>query len=182
MEELFDKKDVFTVLNTSEAEKFEGEVGYFANDLEGLKYSIRNNDSEVLTKVVTSNDDDKPFWYDSPTGDREYAFALFLPVNKVKVQYQETKYRPFNDFEEFKNKTGLRVGSCVTLRLKDRDCDTEYISENLITNMVSEFKHSRLEDQHIYFGITEYTFTELLKVFEYKDLETGEWCKFGVKE
>lgn len=170
MEELFDKKDVFTVLNASEAEKYEGEVGYFANDLEGLKYSIRNNDSEVLTKVITSNDDDKPFWYDSPTGDREYTFALFLPEDKVKQK--ERKWVACRSVNLLLSMMNKRVGDALTYHKK---------GEATIHNCIITEIHFDDYCSFVVLGSKQFSAKTLFEDYEWREECQLNWRPFGME-
>lgn len=162
---LFDKKDVFTVLNACDAEEYLNTKGYFAETLSVLNANIKDGITDTLRNIETDN------CFSFVTDNDN--FPLFLPASKVIKL--EKKYRPFKTIEEFKK----------TLNISDFGEPIEYRDSNgnqyvAVWNGYLE-KNNKLEV--ISLGGWVYTARGLFECcFEFFNEQTEEWQPFGVAE
>ncbi len=117
----YHKKDVLTILNLDEAEKYVGEEGYFSDrcyaELGLWEYGR-------LVELLKDETVESVFYAANEDGDEiNYFgyFGLFIPAEKVKETATTTEFRPFANAEEFERVTGYKAGDLVTLYIKDRD-------------------------------------------------------------
>lgn len=80
MKSVFDKKDVFSVLDAEFAESYIGKEGYFGDSLSELDMRIKNKDSHTLIKC---DRDDAYLAFTFDDGFEEISRALFIPAEKV---------------------------------------------------------------------------------------------------
>lgn len=84
----FDIKDVKSWYNRHDVKV--GDEGYFADEIEELK-------TENRTRRIAEILDDHAFCFCAPTN----RYSFFLPLNAVKKDKPEKKYRPFKNLYEF---------------------------------------------------------------------------------
>ncbi len=164
MLKLFDKKDVFTILNAEEARVYEDRVGYFGDSLDELQNAVEENDYDVLIRVITTKDVVRPFMHVPGPCDCLRPHALFLPVEKVNRE--EDHYRPLtlNEFNEI-----FKLGQIITFRSED------FFGKRMYTGYTCG-KNSNCKvdlSGHLY------DLDELFENFEYQNTN-GDWCRFGM--
>ena len=78
----FDRKDIFTVVNAEEAQKYIGQQGYFGCSFGLLKTMIDSKSTETLLEIL---DEDClcRFISTSFSSSRTSRWCLFLPAAKV---------------------------------------------------------------------------------------------------
>ena len=140
----FDIKDVKSWANRHDVKV--GDEGYFAGNIEELKTEVNR------TRMIAEIFDDHVFCFRTPTN----RYSFFLPLDAVKEDKSEKKYRPFKTISELEyelNKDNrsahqfLSVGNDIFIRNKntnqlthliitriDRDAET---SEVLFVNGMS---------------------------------------------
>lgn len=155
---LFDKKDVFTVLNASEAEAYEGEEGYFADSLEDLQNFVKENITRKLYFIARTH------------SEYQNNAALFLPASKVKRTRK--KYRPYT-LEEFYNI--FPVGSLITFHQKDSDYRGVWLFTGYATGSNLAGKDS------LYLGAHVFNLQELFDDYQWID-KNENWHCFGIEE
>lgn len=168
MSELFNKNDVYSVLNVDEAKVYEDKKGYFGNSLDDLQRAVEADNSDFLVKVMTTDTESKPFISVSGPCDGLLHNALFLPVDRVKKVKNE--YRPFTLFEF--NET-FKLGQIITFR--SADTDKGIFGKSIYTG----YLYTEDGDIKIDLAGHLYTLDELLETFEYQNTYGG-WYKFGV--
>lgn len=85
----FDIKDVKSWANRHDVKV--GDEGYFADNIEELK--AENNRTRRIAEIL----DDHAFCFCAPTN----RYSFFLPLDAVKEDKPEKKYRPFKNLYEF---------------------------------------------------------------------------------
>lgn len=173
MSELFNKKDVYSVLNVEEAKVYEDKKGFFGNSLDDLYRAVEADNSDFLVKVMTTDTESKPFISVSGPCDGLLHNALFLPVDKVKKDKKvKAEYRPFT-LCEF-NET-FKLGQIITFRSADADTDKGIFGKRIYTG----YLYTEDGEIMIEFSGRFYTLEELFENFEYQNTYGG-WYKFGV--
>ena len=158
----FDRKDVFSVANAEEAQKYIGKEGYFADRLSELTEAI-----EGLTLSLDEIDLESDMPY---CAYGEGASQLFLPSDKVKEVEEPKKYRPFKSTDEFLK--FYKVGQVIHIKNK---------SDNLeqLTSIVAVFIRCYC---CVCLGTNNNAlpFEDLFKKYEINI--NGNWQPFGVEE
>lgn len=169
MNNLFDKKDVYSWSNAEEAKEYLGKDCYFAHSVGGLSEHIKTGVMGILKDIFNSN-------YDAVScafGDGTSTWGLCLPADKVIEVEEPKKWRPFT-LEEFLNK--FSVGTKISMREKDQTRSFYCLFGGYQTD------NDQTEKSHILvIGSLWYSLNELLNNYEYLD-EHGNWQPFGVKE
>lgn len=84
----FDIKDVKSWANRHDVKV--GDEGYFADEIEDLK--AENNRTRMIAEIL----DNHAFCFCTPTN----RYSFFLPLNAVKKDKPEKKYRPLKSIDE----------------------------------------------------------------------------------
>lgn len=161
---LFNKKDIFTIIDIEEAEMYLNSKGYFGDSIKELNDNIKQGFVYELEEI--SHNDDDVFVYKSK-GQSDYN-SLFLPIEKVKM-VKEPKWREFRTFEEFFLVVGS-LGCHVRYRQKD-DISNEFLS------VVNSFNYKA---RTFTIGAHIYGFNELFTRYEF--YQNQKWQPFGVRE
>lgn len=141
----FDKKDVYSWSNAEEAKEYLGKDCYFAHSVGGLSEHIKTGVMGILKDIFNSN-------YDA--------------VSEVE---EPKKWRPFENFSEFRCWTGKGVGSVIVYRDKLTNDELEAV-----------IIRSKLYENFVEIGAVEYTFKELFNQWEWLS-NRNEWQPFGIK-
>lgn len=167
----FDIKDVKSWANIQSLKI--GDEGYFFNNISSFR--TLNIDHAQCGKI-TYIDENWGRCFKSDF-DRFNSYYFFLPLNAVKADKPEKRYRPFKtiaEVDELLAKANVKhfcfVNSVLYLRYKTKPNITKHIS---ITNLEVDTKTNRLR------FINSFTPKYLVKTFEIK--LAGEWFPFGVE-
>lgn len=98
--------------------------------------------------------------------------SLKIAMNGICEDFKMV-IRIFTDIQDFKDNTGFKVGSAITVRCKAVGEQDYKVSEKLITGM-------DYSTNEIFLGTQRYSLLTLAKQFEYLDGKT--WKKFGELE
>ena len=170
MSELFNKEDIFTIVNAEEAKQYIGKEGYFASNLAELKKNI-NSDSHILSDILDDNASARFMYVDKCT---DMVFELFLPADKVKQT--EKKWRPFRYMDEFSYHIFMvkNFHSILhTIKVEDKQTSIRYE-----LNIIGEFEKGLVLP--IYGALTFQELFERLKIYN-ENHQIG-WQPFGVEE
>lgn len=154
----FDIKDVKSWANRHDVKV--GDEGYFADEIEELK-------TENRTRRIAEILDDHAFCFCTPTN----RYSFFLPLNAVKKDKPEKKYRPLKSIEEmgrFFNHSVMNANNFITYRSK--------ITGEIYIELL--FSVCRDKDD-ILLSINNIPVQNLFKYFEIR--KNGEWLPFGVE-
>ena len=160
----FDIKDVKTWNNRDNVEV--GDKGYFANDIHFLDDIVSMN----LIGVIEEIDENGVLCFKKNGANN---FGFFLPIDAVKKDKPEKKYRPFETIEEFVKTIG-DIGTIITYREKKepsqemRGIFTGYMWDRACRGWI------------LGLGATLYRLENLFELAEYK--YKNEWQPFGVEE
>lgn len=178
MSELFNKEDIFTIVNAEEARWYIGKKGYFASTLAELKKNI-SSDSHILSDILNDNASARFMYADKCT---DQVFELFLPANKVKKLKKQ--WRPFKTIGEFKKTLGDKKGD-VFIPLSLGDEITYRPKSDITTELHVIFNgYKIINNQFIYvlLGVWFYYLKDLFDRYEFLDKKTNQWKLFGVEE
>lgn len=139
-----------------------GKFGYFTNFVENFK------DLNIVRKGICVFKDGSRF----PFYEGDQSFQYFIPEKDLVPK--EKKYRPYT-LNEFLNT--FPIGESIKFRRKERVGWECY----LILNGYRYEQHNDQTITFIYIGSYPYTFDQLFKDYEWQNLCTGEWQKFGVE-
>ena len=151
-------KRPLTCFDLKEAEKFIGEDGYFAHEMEAFE----NLDRCYFSRLLGFDTCDKSIPFAVANASRDYEF--FIPAEWVKES--EKKYREYKNLDEFFEVTGLEIGDLIKLKFPGNN-----VAELLIVGGC---------DNGLFIGIHKYTFKQLFEIVEISI--SGEWKPFGVIE
>lgn len=160
----FDIKDVKTWNNRDNVEV--GDKGYFANDIHVLDDFVSMN----LIGTIEEIDENGVLCF-KKNGAKNFGF--FLPLDAVKKDKPEKKYRPFETIEEFVKTIG-DIGTIITYREKKEPSQemkgifTGYMWDRACRGWI------------LGLGATLYRLENLFELAEYKC--KNEWQPFGVEE
>ena len=155
----FDRKDVFSVANAEEAQKYIGKEGYFADRLSELTEAV---EGLALSLDEIDLESDMPY-----CSYGEGASQLFIPIDKVKEDEEEKNYRPFTS-DEFLAK--FKVGEAIQIKISP-------LGE--ITTLITSVR--RNANQLTLGGFDNECF-ETLFSNGVQILLDGKWQPFGVKD
>ena len=147
-----------TCFDLKEAEKFIGEDGYFAHEMEAFE----NLDCCYFSRLLGFDTCDKSIPFAVANASRDYEF--FIPEEWTKEP--EKKYREYKNLDEFFEVTGLEIGDLIKLKFPGNN-----VAELLIVGGC---------DNGLFIGIHKYTFKQLFEIVEISI--SGEWKPFGVIE
>lgn len=164
---IFDKKDVFAIVNTADAQKYINCEGYFCDS---LYKDLKRWQKGILNEIV-ENATDYPFRKLNMQGGFSITFRLFLPAVKVKKTEKEKKWRAFRTFDELKE-NGLILGLNLAYRRKD---NREQRNIGIITGF-------QLVDNKLTISIGPNTFSLNQLFNEYECYDALEWKPFGIEE
>lgn len=150
-------KRPLTCFDTKEAKLFIGKKCYICNNYDCFR------DLELIQQTILKGVEDceVPFHYNS---DEQAEFCL--PVEWVKPEESEKKYREYKDLDEFFDVTGLEIGDLIKLKFPGNN-----VAELLIVGGC---------DNGLFIGIHKYTFKQLFEMVEISI--SGEWQPFGIEE
>ena len=157
---------MFSWINAEEAKEYLGKDCYFAHSVGGLSEHIKTGVMGILKDIFNSN-------YDAVScafGDGTSTWGLCLPADKVIEVEEPKKWRPFENFNEFKFWTGKGVGSVIVYRDKLTNDELEAV-----------ITRSKLYENFVEIGAVEYTFKGLFDQWEWLS-DRNEWQRFGVEE
>ena len=174
-------KRPLTCFDLKEAEKFIGEDGYFAHEMEAFE----NLDRCYFSRLLGFDTCDKSIPFAVANASRDYEF--FIPAEWVMEEEPEPKYRAFTLNEFLKS---YKIGDTVTFRLKkdghapEKECLVEY------TGMITGYE-SLPEDRDkpgkssVFLGGCPSI--SLSRLFEFYELQNKYyypivWQPFGVSE
>ena len=173
MTKIFNKKDIITILNLEDAEKYVGEEGYFSDRCYA---ELGLWEHGVLAEVLEDETLESIFHAEDEDGDEINYFGLFIPAAKVKEL--KSKSRPFADLAEFEQITGYQLGDVVSLML------TKYnvIYKGVYTSSSEEQDGDR--DCFITVGLHILSLNDEDEMKELKIRFKGdnEWRPFGVEK
>ena len=181
---MFDIKDLKSWANRHDVEtkSVTSVTGFFGNSLLEIVNEIRRynrGEKDCLHMLYQISDNDyRCFGYATYFADTgAFAgtnnFAFFLPLNAVKKDEPEKKYRPFETIEEFVKTIG-DIGTIITYREKKepsqemRGIFTGYMWDRACRGWI------------LGLGATLYRLENLFELAEYK--YKNEWQPFGVEE
>lgn len=160
----FDIKDVKSWYNRHDVKV--GDEGYFADEIEDLK--AENNHTRMITEII----DDHAFCFCTPTN----RYSFFLPVDAVKEDEPEKKYRPIKNmleladimYGEDRHRGAISTGDLITLeRKKDRfrfrilitqleygnDLKLVSINYKTLKNLFDDYKVMNINGIFVPFGV-----------------------------
>lgn len=155
-------KRPLTCFDLKEAEKFIGEDGYFAHEMEAFE----NLDRCYFSRLLGFDTCDKSIPFAVANASRDYEF--FIPAEWVeeKKEPKEPKYREYKNLDEFFDVTGLEIGDLIHLKFPGGN-DAELLIVGGCNNS-------------LFIGIHKYTFAQLFAMVEISI--SGDWQPFGVLE
>ena len=147
--------------DTEQAKQFIGKKCYFSDDARDFM-NLDKADGDSMFYVAELQN----IW----TAE-EYCFAdnsndwcFILPLEWVKPEEPEKKYREYKDLDEFFDVTGLEIGDLIKLKFPGNN-----VAELLIVGGCNN---------GLFIGIHKYTFKQLFEIVEISI--SGEWQPFGV--
>ena len=158
-------KRPLTCFDLKEAEKFIGEDGYFAHEMEAFE----NLDRCYFSRLLGFDTCDKSIPFAVANASRDYEF--FIPAEWVKSEEPEKKYRPYTikDFEKaFLND---EFDDFIIFRDKNNPEDVYTMRYN------GNFRKGEFE--YICLGAKNFSFESLFENYEVANYD-GEWQPFGV--
>ena len=167
----FDIKDVKSWSNRYDVKI--GDEGYFFHDIDKLRNSENEYIKPVKSKLSVIRDNYARCFQIDNGRDGDNVFEFFLPLDKVKKDKPEKKYRPFETIEEFVKTIG-DIGTIITYREKKepsqemRGIFTGYMWDRACRGWI------------LGLGATLYRLENLFELAEYK--YKNEWQPFGVEE
>ena len=178
---MFDIKDLKSWANRHDVET-KSAIGFFGDSLleivnEIRRYSRGEKDRLHMLYQISDNDyrcfEYALYFADTGAFAGTNNFAFFLPLNAVKKDEPEKKYRPFETIEEFVKTIG-DIGTIITYREKKepsqemRGIFTGYMWDRACRGWI------------LGLGATLYRLENLFELAEYKC--KNEWQPFGVEE
>lgn len=154
----FDIKDVKSWYNRHDVKV--GDEGYFADEIEELK-------TENRTRRIAEILDDHAFCFCAPTN----RYSFFLPLNAVKKDKPEKKYRPLKSIDEMDC-----LFDCSVMSAKNFLTYRNKASGKIYIELL--FSVCRDKDD-ILRSINNIPVQNLFKYFEIR--KNGEWLPFGVE-
>lgn len=174
----FNRSDVFSWANCSEARTYLEHEGYFANDFPTLKDRVEAGLKSTLGEVYV--DCDRPFESYQVVGDdkiTDFSSGFFLPAEKV-IKAADKKYRPFRDIDEMKSTLDIELGDAVVYRRKTSLDTCIEVHSIFLSYSVSSSPEAATFKLDGFFNPCdlEYAFDTI----EWKT-EDGEWLPFGAE-
>ena len=163
-------KRPLTCFDLKEAEKFIGEDGYFAHEMEAFE----NLDRCYFSRLLGFDTCDKSIPFAVANASRDYEF--FIPAEWVKPEDPEKKYRAFS-LNEFLER--YKIGDTVTFRMKkdehipEAECLIEY--KRMITGyeILPEDKDTPGKGSILLGGCPP---TGLARLFEFYEIKNSYYC------
>lgn len=155
----FDVKDVKSWYNRHDVKI--GDEGYFADNIEELK--TENNRTRMIAEIL----DDHAFCFRTPTN----RYSFFLPLNAVKKDKPEKKYRPLKSIDEMDC-----LFDCSVMSAKNFLTYRNKASGKIYIELL--FSVCRDKDD-ILLSINNIPVQNLFNYFEIR--KNGEWLPFGVE-
>ena len=170
------KEDVMTILDLDEAEKYVGELGYFAS----RPYkSLGSWERGVLAEVLKHEEVESVFYAVDEDGDEINYFGLFIPAEKVKEVQEikdEKKWRPFKNCKElcqYIRVTGEDLYAGLTINIRNKE--NKIVRQVLVTEI-------NYDKPFIGLGISLFDLENLYRSYEWQDEKNEDWKPFGVEE
>lgn len=155
----FDIKDVKSWANRHDVKV--GDEGYFADEIEDLK--AENNRTRMIAEIL----DNHAFCFCTPTN----RYSFFLPLNAVKKDKPEKKYRPLKSIDEMNC-----LFDCSVMSAKNFLTYRNKASGKIYIELL--FSVCRDKDD-ILLSINNIPVRNLFNYFEIR--KNGEWVPFGVE-
>lgn len=155
----FDIKDVKSWANRHDVKV--GDEGYFADEIEDLK--AENNRTRMIAEIL----DNHAFCFCTPTNK----YSFFLPLNAVKKDKPEKKYRPLKSIDEMNC-----LFDCSVMSAKNFLTYRNKASGKIYIELL--FSVCRDKDD-ILLSINNIPVRNLFNYFEIR--KNGEWVPFGVE-
>ncbi len=111
----FNREDIISWSNSESAKKYVETEGYFGDSYQELITKVKNNTTSTLWNVFGANDVNDIF-----EDLHDVRYGLFLPTDKVKDSEKSKKYRPFNDIDEFLQRTKITVGTVIHVEISPK--------------------------------------------------------------
>ena len=172
----FNKKDVFSISNAEDAEKYISQECYFEDSYAGLQYCIDNDIKGVLKDINKFDEDHVDCIFVAECSinlmdNRCFrSFGLCLPCALIKT-VENPKYRAFKSVEEFKSVVG-EIGSVI--HFKPINCNANY---SVIFSGILETEFGKT---NVLIGGMVHDFAELFE--EYVLIRNGKEVPFGIKD
>lgn len=147
--------------DTEQAKEFIGKKCYFSDDARDF-INLDKADGDTLFYVAELQNIWTAEEYCFADNSNDYRFIL--PLEWVKPEEHEKKYREYKDLDEFFDVTGLEIGDLIKLKFPGNN-----VAELLIVGSC---------DNSLFIGIHKYTFKQLFEMVEISI--SGEWQPFGV--
>ena len=177
----FDIKDLKSWANRHDVET-KSVTGFFGNSLLEIVNEIRRynrGEKDRLHMLYQISDNDyccfgyALYFADTGAFAGTNNFAFFLPLNTVKKDEPEKKYRPFETIEEFVKTIG-DIGTIITYREKKEP------SQEMRGIFTGYMRDRACRGWILGLGATLYRLENLFELAEYK--YKNEWQPFGVEE
>lgn len=159
--------------DTEQAKQFIGKKCYFSDDARDFM-NLDKADGDTLFYVAELQNIWTAEEYCFADNSNDYRFIL--PLEWVKPEEPEKKYRPFS-LDEFFNI--FEVGDLIVFKMKN----TDEVKCAMFTGYITDVE--RIDDKtpgavELMLGIFHYSLFSLFEDFEL--LYHGEWQPFGIKE
>ena len=166
-------KRPLTCFDVEQAKQFIGKKCYFSDDARDFM-NLDKADGDTLFYVAELQNIWTAEEYCFADNSNDYRFIL--PLEWVKPEEPEKKYRPFS-LDEFFNI--FEVGDLIVFKMKN----TDEVKCAMFTGYITDVE--RIDDKtpgavELMLGIFHYSLFSLFEDFEL--LYHGEWQPFGIKE
>ena len=170
---IIEGKRPLNCFDTEQAKQFIGKKCYFSDDARDFM-NLDKADGDTLFYVAELQNIWTAEEYCFADNSNDYRFIL--PLEWVKPEEPEKKYRPFS-LDEFFNI--FEVGDLIVFKMKN----TDEVKCAMFTGYITDVE--RIDDKtpgavELMLGIFHYSLFSLFEDFEL--LYHGEWQPFGIKE
>lgn len=163
---IFDIKDVKSWATRHDVKV--GDEGYFADNIEELKTEV--NRTRMIAEIL----DDHAFCFRTPSN----RYSFFLPLDAVKEDKPEKKYRPFKTINELEKSLNKVNRSAHQFMCVGNDIFIRNINKNQITHLIITRIDRDAETNEVFFvnGMSP------IHLFNNYEIRVGvEWLPFGVE-
>lgn len=162
----FDIKDVKSWANRHDVKV--GDEGYFADNIEELKTEV--NRTRMIAEIL----DDHAFCFCTPTN----RYSFFLPLDTVKEDKPEKKYRPFKTINELEKSLNKVNRSAHQFMCVGNDIFIRTINKNQITHLII----TRIDRDAKTNEVINVNGMSPIYLFNTYEIRVGaEWLPFGVE-
>lgn len=171
-------KRPLTCLDVEQARKFEGKLCLFSSSFANYKNICEYARHQQYTGTLSVKDKDK-FKYiadeESPYRNENdgYFYELVLPLEWVKPEEHEKKYRPYTLAEWIGQHT---IGDVIRYRCKSQKTELRHLYVGYGYSIGADIKNTT--SGTLTLGVASYTLDYLLEDYEIE--VNGEWLPFGV--